>query len=139
MRNLLVFLPSLGFAFSHSDPSLFIRHSSSGIVALLLYVDDIVITSFANAGITEVISKLNMVFDMNDLGTLSYFLGLHVTKVKGGIFLSQTKYAIDLLNKTGMNTLQACSSPCLPHYQMTKDQGIPLKDPSVYQSIVGAL
>ncbi|KAM5572540.1 hypothetical protein ABKV19_012545 [Rosa sericea] len=133
------FLPSLGFTFSHSDPSLFIRHTAGGMIALLLYVDDIVITGSDTAGIHEVISELSMVFDMKDLGALSYFLGLEVTKVQQGIFLSQTKYAKDLLAKTGMDAIKACSSPCLPHYQMTKDQGTPLKDPTVYRSIVGAL
>lgn len=139
MRSLQVFLPSLGFIFSHSDPSLFIRHTSAGMVALLLYVDDIVITGSDTAGIHEVIYELSMVFDMKDLGPLSYFLGLEVTRVKPGIFLSQTKYATDLLIKSGMDTIRSCSSPCLPHYQMTKSQGTPLKDPTVYRSIVGAL
>lgn len=55
------------------------------------------------------------------------------------IFLSQTKYATDLLAKCGMDTIRACNSPCLPHYQMTKNQGTPLKDPTQYRSIVGAL
>ncbi|KAK9940035.1 hypothetical protein M0R45_016712 [Rubus argutus] len=76
---------------------------------------------------------------MKDLGSLSYFLGLEITRVKRGIFLNQTKYASDLLVKSGMDTLKACSSPCLPHYHMTKDQGTPLKDPTPYRSIVGAL
>ena len=125
--------------FSHSDPSLFVRHSCTGMVALLLYVDDIVITGSDSAGINTVISELSMVFDMKDLGSLSYFLGLEITRVKHGIFLNQTKYASDLLVKSGMDTLKACSSPCLPHYHMTKDQGTPLKDPTPYRSIVGAL
>lgn len=38
------FLPAIGFTFSHSDPSLFVKHTESGMVCLLLYVDDIVIT-----------------------------------------------------------------------------------------------
>lgn len=133
------FLPSLGFVFSHSDPSLFIRHTSNGMVALLLYVDDIVITGSDNSGIHEVIAELSMVFDMKDLGPLSYFLGLEVTRVKHGIFVNQTKYATDLLVKSGMETLKVCNSPCLPYCQMTTDQGTPLKDPTLYRSIVGAL
>ena len=38
------FLPSLGFQASLADPSLFVQHSSHGIVILLLYVDDILLT-----------------------------------------------------------------------------------------------
>lgn len=133
------FLPSLGFSFSHSDPSLFIRHTTAGMVALLLYVDDIVVTGSDNAGIHEVISELSMVFDMKDLGSLSYFLGLEVTKVPQGILISQTKYAKDLLARSGMETINTCNSPCLPHHHMTKDEGTPLKDPTMYRSIVGSL
>lgn len=55
MRNSQVFLPSLGFNFSHSDPSLFIRHTPAGMIALLLYVNDIVITGSDTTGIHEVI------------------------------------------------------------------------------------
>jgi hypothetical protein len=133
------FLPSLGFEFSHSDPSLFVRHTPRGLVALLLYVDDIVITGSDSSGIHEVISELSLVFDMKDLGSLSYFLGLEIAQLEHGIFLSQTKYATDLLAKCGLDTIKACNSPCLPHSQMTKDEGIPLKDPTQYRSIVGAL
>lgn len=53
--------------------------------------------------------------------------------------MSQTKYAKDLLVKVGMDNISACNSPCLPHSQMTKDQGTLLKDPTVYINIVGAL
>nr|XP_011463643.1 PREDICTED: uncharacterized protein LOC101305369 [Fragaria vesca subsp. vesca] len=74
--------------------------------------------------IHEVISELSMVFDMKDLGSLSYFLGLEVTKVRKGILLSQTKYAKDLLAKAGMESINTCSSPCLPHAQMTADQDV---------------
>jgi hypothetical protein len=72
---------------------------------------------------------------MKDIGPLSYFLGLKVTRIKDGIFVSQTKYVTDLLNKIGMDTLRACNSPCFPHYQTTKDQGVPHKDPTMYRSI----
>ena len=110
-----------------------------GLVALLLYVVDIVIIGSDTSGIHEIISELSMLFDTKNLDPLSYFLGLEVTRVQQGIFLSQTKYAKDLLLKSRMNTIRSCNSPCLPHYQMTKDQGTPLSDPTIYRSIVGAL
>lgn len=62
-----------------------------------------------------------------------------MAQLQHGIFLSQTKYATDLLTKCGMDTIKACNSPCLPYYQMTKDLVTPLKDPTQYISIVGAL
>lgn len=45
MRDSQVFLPGLGFQASHADPSLFVKHSARGIVVLLLYVDDVILTS----------------------------------------------------------------------------------------------
>ncbi|XP_021803203.1 uncharacterized protein LOC110747316 [Prunus avium] len=72
----LFLLPSLGFTASTTDPSLFVQHSSLGIVVLLLYVDDIILTSNDSSLITYDIAALTQEFDMKDLGQLNYFLGL---------------------------------------------------------------
>ena len=45
---------------------------------------------------------LSREFEMEDLGTLKYFLGIKVSQSNKGIFLSQRKYALDLLQETGM-------------------------------------
>ena len=49
--------------------------------------------------------------EMSDLGVLSYFLGPQVKRVEDGIFLSQTKYAKDLLFKFGMHNCKAAATP----------------------------
>lgn len=72
---------------------MFIKHSNNGIVALLLYVDDIVITGSDTAGIETMIKELSGVFDVKDLGPLTYFLGISIQYTKSGILLSQAKYA----------------------------------------------
>ncbi|KAM1936674.1 hypothetical protein ACFX15_013916 [Malus domestica] len=73
------FLPGLGFKASFADPSLFVQTSSHGIVFLLLYVDDIIITGNDSSLIFYVILALTMEFDMKDLGQLHYFLGLQIS------------------------------------------------------------
>ncbi|RDY07758.1 putative mitochondrial protein, partial [Mucuna pruriens] len=45
--------------------------------------------------------KLATQFEMKDLEKLKYFLGIEVTYSKQGIFISQRKYVLDLLTKTG--------------------------------------
>ena len=70
------FLPSLGFQASLADPSLFVQHSSLGVVILLLYVDDIILTGSHASLLSSVIAALTQEFDMKDLGKLHYFLGL---------------------------------------------------------------
>ena len=68
---------------------------------IVLYVDDLIITGNEDH-IKQVKGELQAGFKMTDLGTLHYNLGFEVTQHPNNIFLSQTKYAIDLLKKFGM-------------------------------------
>lgn len=68
----------IGFSSSAHDSALFVRHSSSGPVILLLYVDDMIITGPDTAGIMEVKHHLLHEFEMKDLGPLRDFLGIEV-------------------------------------------------------------
>lgn len=94
------YLLALGFKMSQSDPSLFVKHTGSDVLALLLYVDDIILTCSSDALIQEVIDDLSSVFELKDLGLLTYFLGLQISyPSSGGIFVNQYKYAKELLAK----------------------------------------
>ena len=66
----------LGFIASLADSSLFIYHHQQVIAYLLLYVDDIVLTSNSPSFLDHLILQLRKVFDLKDLGALHYFLGL---------------------------------------------------------------
>ena len=70
------------------DSSLFVYHSGSTILYLLLYVDDIIITGNASNQITYLISALSATFDLKDLGPLNYFLGIKIIPTKCGFTLS---------------------------------------------------
>ncbi|CAL9012449.1 unnamed protein product [Prunus brigantina] len=74
------YLPAIGFKSSHSDPSLFVKHTGSDIV-LLLYVDDIILTGSKASCIQEVVDELSAVFEMKDMGKLTYFLGLQIDDI----------------------------------------------------------
>jgi hypothetical protein len=68
----------LGYFISSYDSALFIRRTDWGIILLLLYVDDMIITGNDSIGILELKQFLNQHFEMKDLGNLSYFLGLEI-------------------------------------------------------------
>jgi hypothetical protein len=100
----------LGFTASTTDSSLFIYKHNSIIAYLLLYVDDIVLTSNTPAYLDQLVTQLSTVFDLKDLGSLHYFLGLQVTRSPTGLYLNQAKYAHDLLKKHNMLDSKPASS-----------------------------
>ena len=80
----------LFFSFTHSqyDSSLFLHTSTSGIVILLAYVDDIIITGTDCGLITKLQQWLHATSHMKDLGQLAYFLGLEVHYRSHGLFVN---------------------------------------------------
>ena len=91
------YVATLGFSHSISDHSLFIYHHGNDTAYILLYVDDIILTASSDALRNSIMSKLSVEFAMKDLGPLSYFLGISVIKHTGGLFLSQKKYAEEIV------------------------------------------
>ena len=73
---------------SKSDHSVFYKNSSSGIILLVVYVDDIISTESDSKGISSLKSFLHNQFHTKDLGMLRYLLGIEVMRSKHGIFLS---------------------------------------------------
>ena len=80
-----------------------------------MYVDDIVIIRSDSKGILSLRSFLHSQFHTKDLGMLKYFLGVEVMRSKQGILLSQRKYVLDLLSKTGKLGAKQCSTPMTPN------------------------
>ena len=93
------FLLDTGFSRCHSDPNVYTKKVGNHLIILVLYVDDLILTGSDPNLITHVKSSLKQNFEMSDLGHLHYFLGLQVLQTKEGIFLSQSKYACDLLRR----------------------------------------
>ena len=129
----------MGFQASLADSSLFILRYKKLIVYLLVYVDDIVLTGNNPQFINSLISQLSKAFKLKDLGSLNYFLGLQITKTSKGLFLSQTKYAQDLLLRHNMQTSKPAHSPCAPNLKLVPIEGSVLFNPHEYRSMVGSL
>ena len=101
-------------------------------------MDDIVITRSDSIGISFHKSFLHGQFRTKDLGMLRYFLGIEVMRSKHGIFLSQKKYVLDLLSKTGKLGAKPCNSPMAPGVHLTRE-GELFEDPERYRRLVGKL
>jgi histone deacetylase 1/2 len=108
---------------------------------MLIYVDDIIVTSSSDHAITCLLRDLNENFAIKDLGDLHYFLGIEVNRTPNGLILTQEKYARDLVAKVGMNGCKATPTPLSSTEQLSLYDGTPLgpEDSTQYRSIVGAL
>ena len=95
-------LLSFSFTQSQYDSSLFLHTSTSGIVILLVYVNDIIITGTDCGLITKLQQLLHATFYMKDLSQLTYFLGLEVHYRSHGLFVNQHKYIQDLMTLAGL-------------------------------------
>ena len=80
---------TVGYRQSQGDHTLFIKHSSSGgVTALLVYVNDIIVTGNDDKERQVLNQYLAKEFEIKALGRLKYFLGIEVAHSKQSIFIS---------------------------------------------------
>ncbi|GJT02741.1 ribonuclease H-like domain-containing protein [Tanacetum coccineum] len=108
------------------------------VAYLLIYVDDIVLTASSTNLLQRIISSLHKEFDMTDLGVLNYFLGKSVTRDSTDMFLSQKKYALELLDRAHMANCNPTWTSVDTESKLGSD-GDPISDPTIYRSLAGGL
>ncbi|GJS92021.1 ribonuclease H-like domain-containing protein [Tanacetum coccineum] len=123
---------------SKIDSSLFIFHKGPDTTYLLLYVDDIILPASSTSLLQRIISLLHAEFAMTDLVPLNYFLGISTTRTTSGIFLSQTKYATEILEQAQMLNCNPCRAP-IDTEKKLGSKGSPDTDPTLYRSLAGSL
>ena len=91
------------------------------------------------SGIQELKDFLSQQFEMKDLGHLSYFLGLEITYSIDGLYITQAKYASELLSRVGLTDSKTVDTPVELNVHLTPLGGKPLSNPSLYRCLVGSL
>lgn len=104
-------LLELGFVGSNVDIFLFSYNHNNICIHVLIYVDDIIVIINYFPAISLIISTLGNEFAVKDLGPLSFFLGIQVTRTTDGLHLHQGKYVTDLLHRTKMVGAKPLSTP----------------------------
>ncbi|GKC87452.1 ribonuclease H-like domain-containing protein [Tanacetum coccineum] len=97
--------------YMHQLPSFVDSRYPNHVAYLLIYVEDIFLTASSPVQLQQIIDSLHKEFDMTDLGTLNYFLGISAVRHPTRLFLSQKKYA----------------------------RRLPVQDPTLYRSLAGGL
>ena len=122
------FIKKLGYSQCQSDHTMFVKHSSEGKIAVLIVdVDDIVITGDDDREGNNLKASHAGEFEIKDLGSLKYILGMEVARSKKGIMVSQQKYILDLLKEIGMMGCRPANTPIDPNQKLrSEDRGDPV-------------
>ena len=91
-----------GYLQSNSYHTLFLKHRQGKVTALIVYVDDMIITGDDAKEISRLQEELSTEFKMKNLGGLKYSLGIEVARSRRDIFLSKRKYVLYLLLEVGL-------------------------------------
>ena len=129
----------LGYIISHYDFALFFRCTDKGTILLLLYVDDMIITSDDLSGIHELKDFLRQQFKIKDFEHFNYFLGLEITHSTNGLYITQAKYAYKLLSQARLTDCKTVDTPIKLNAHLTPSRRKSLFNPSLYRQLVGNL
>ncbi|BBN67330.1 transposable element gene [Prunus dulcis] len=86
-----------------------------------VYVDDIVVGSTSDLHVQEFIHVMISEFEMSLVGELHYFLGLQIKQSHDGIFVSQSKYAKNLVKKFGLEAAKSARTPMSTSAKIHRD------------------
>jgi hypothetical protein len=112
-----------GFQQSKVDCSLFTQVKGDIFVALLAYVDDIIIASNDTYEVSHLTSFLNTQFKLKSLGPLKYFLGLEIARSFKGIFVCQRKYTLEIIEDTGLLASKPVTFPMESNLKLSRTSG----------------
>nr|GFA82670.1 uncharacterized mitochondrial protein AtMg00810-like [Tanacetum cinerariifolium] len=105
------FLLDNNFSKGAVDPTLFIRKTGKHIMLVQKYVDDIIFASTDPTDCYMFSNEMSSKFQMSMMGQMSFFLGLQVSQSPRGIFINQSKFALEILKKFRMDSCESVNTP----------------------------
>jgi transposase InsO family protein len=130
-------LNKLGFNTSKFDPCVFIHATQEFFIAV--YVDDISLFGPPGNLMNSVKGTLSSEFEMKDLGSLHWLLGLEIIFTDSGINITQTAYFEKILKRFQMLDCNPCALPIDPHIKFEDKPVVSTEEIRDYQSVIGSL
>ena len=117
-------LAKLGLRRAEADYGVFYVHIGEDIILLAIHVDDCVLTGNKVALLTEFKEKIGTIYQLTDLGPISWLLGIKVTRDRESrtLHLSQTSYIESIVRRFNFDDLKPVSTPLDPTMQFSKNQ-----------------
>ncbi|KAJ9532258.1 hypothetical protein QJQ45_010342 [Haematococcus lacustris] len=136
-------LLSMGFKASEADPALFTLQLSTGMVYLLVYVDDCLLCTQQGdtAGLAYVKKQLSSAFKLKDLGEARWFLGMQLTRdrAEGTIKLDQHKFIQELVTANSKSAAHSKPLPMAPAVKLVREGDALDTTLHHYSALVGSL
>ncbi|XP_049348507.1 uncharacterized mitochondrial protein AtMg00810-like [Solanum verrucosum] len=89
--------------------------------------------------VNQFMQEMETKFEMSDLDEISYFLAMEIHQATDGIFISQRKYAWDILKRLKMERCKPIPTPLVHNEKISKFEGGDKADLIVYRSLIGSL
>lgn len=128
-----------GFEQSAHDHCLFILTAKSSFLALLVYVDNILIIEDSEDEIKKVKKFLDQKFTIKVLEYAKYFLGLELSRSELGIYVNQRKYTLDLIQDAGLFGCKPISTLLPKGTKFCSNEGELMTEPQKYRRLIGRL
>nr|XP_043639756.1 uncharacterized mitochondrial protein AtMg00810-like [Erigeron canadensis] len=129
----------LGFIQSKADHSLFTYKEGDKFVAILIYVDDVIVTGNYVDLVEKTKAYLHTNFSIKNLGPLTYFLGIEVAYTDDGVVLSQHKYSMDILSDCGQLGCRPSAFPMEQNLKLDQCSEGHKVDATLYRRLIGRL
>ena len=135
-----IVLSLLGSSLSLTPTQIFyFAHVKNDTIALLVYVDDILITGSNLSLINQLKYHLHRSFQTNDLGPIHKYLGVEFERSSQGLRMHQTAYAISILHMFNMQHCSPSHTPLPEGLTLSKETATPLVNATLYRMLVGKL
>ncbi|XP_050884631.1 uncharacterized mitochondrial protein AtMg00810-like [Lathyrus oleraceus] len=128
-----------GFEQCLYEHALYVKKNGRNVLLVALYVDDLIFLGSTDQMIEEFKSTMTREFEMTDLGLMRFFLGLEVRQEETRIFISQEKYAKEILKRYKMESCNPASTPMEPRTKLSKFDGGERVEAGKYRILVESL
>ncbi|GKB60268.1 retrovirus-related pol polyprotein from transposon TNT 1-94 [Tanacetum coccineum] len=133
------FLISQDFSKGSVDPTLFICKEGKELLLVQVYVDDIIFAA-STPELCDLFAKIMCLkFKMSMMGKILFLLGLHIFQNPIGIFINQSKYALESLKKYSFDSCDPVDTPMVEKSKLDEDKEGKAVDPSHYRGMIGTL
>eukprot|EP00253_Pinus_taeda_P014297 PITA_14297 len=138
-KRIDAYLLDNGFDKCDNEPTLYIKENDDKILIVVLYVDDLIFTGSDDFLIADFKQIMKNEFEMTNLGLLRYVLGIEVKQTENGIFISQAKYVVNIVERFIMQNNKPAQTPTIMRLNLSKEDCSNNINPTLYNSMIGSL